>query len=163
MSATCGTWSVTLKSDSGFPVSATRDASRLSRAVTMLVLFAVCVGPPAAGAAEFRDKLSSPPPAERAEAFTAVLNEQLSLSADQQAGTREIAERHAAKIDEALLSYRRPELKKQIKLINAERDKELQSVLDESQYASYAANRKAILKSMRERLGKAPPPSATPG
>ncbi len=155
--------SVMLKSDSGFPASAARKAPLLSRAVTMLVLFAVCIGSPAAGAAEFRDKLSSPPPAERAEAFTAVLNEQLSLSADQQAGIRDIAERHAAKIDEALLSYRRPELKKQIKLINAERDKELQSVLDDSQYASYTTNRKAILKSMRERLGKTPQPSATPG
>ena len=135
----------------------------LSRAVTMLILFAVCIGASAAGAAEFRDKLSSPPPAERAEAFAAVLNEQLTLSADQQARIRDIAERHAAKIDEALLSYRRPELKKQIKLINAERDKELQLVLDDSQYASYTTNRKAILKSMRERLGKTPQPSATPG
>ena len=91
-------------------------------------------------------------PADRAAALTAILTERLSLTADQQTRIREISERHAARVDVAVANYKRPELKKQIKTLNADRDKAFQEVLTQEQFATYQQDKRAILKAMKAQV-----------
>jgi len=97
-------------------------------------------------------------PAERAATLTTILTERLSLTPDQQSRIREISERHATRVDVAVANYKRPELKKQIRELNVERDTAFQEVLTEKQFAVWQEGKRDILKSMKEQVrGEADP------
>jgi len=91
-------------------------------------------------------------PAERAAALTDILTERLSLAPDQQTRIREISERHATRVDIAVANYKRPELKKQIRALNVERDKAFQEVLTEKQFATWQEDKRAVLKTLKEQV-----------
>lgn len=118
-----------------------------NRAVFLVTL--LLIGSPAP-AQDYRDRISTQPPAQRAAALTAAMKEKLSLSDAQVSRVQAINEQAANEVDEAVGALKRRDLRKQIKTINQSRDRSLREVLTPGQYSAWLEQKRSIMKALRE-------------
>lgn len=102
------------------------------------------------------------PPAARAAALADVMQEQLSLTPEQTASVREVAEKYAEKTDVARGQYSRRKLKQQVKAIAEARDAEFKGILTADQFATYQKSRRDILNAMKARMKGTTPDAQEP-
>ena len=121
------------------------------------VLALLCVWVPLSA---FGGKMMLHPPAARADALAEVMQERLSLTPEQVAAVREIAEKYADATDAARAQYTRKQLRKQVRAIGAARDADFRSVLTTEQFATYQNDKQAIMKSMQARMKGTEPPDS---
>jgi hypothetical protein len=118
----------------------------------LAVALAVLVGSPAVHGESFKERLKAHPPAERAAALAAIMQEKLSLSPDQASAVEMAAEKYALQTDEALDQYKKRELRKQLKEIGVARDAEFEKILSAEQFQLYKKDKREVLKAMRSSL-----------
>lgn len=103
-------------------------------------------------AADMRQQIQLHPPAARAEALAAVMQEELALTPEQAVAVRTTAEKYAGETDAALARYQRRELKQQLQVIAKARDAEFGKILTAEQYQAYSDGKREFMRNMRARM-----------